>query len=365
MSPHGGVVQLRGVETVVAATPANESQEPADPEPSRHSQPVRVLDAETQPPIEQFLERVETLPAPRKGRRSLHTRDGEGRITALRLKEVDLVPGDWAIIGQMHELVSLDLSKTEVSDGDLEQLGSLSQLVELNLFGTKIVGSGLQHLASLDKLERLNIGDTKLTDDALSHLATLKSLRHLCLCRNLVTDDGLKHLTPLKNLETLKLGETEVTDASIYTLASFSKLRSLSLNETAVTEAGLREAAKASRLAWIDSPQETVDEFVRRMTSGDLAGASDMVTIGLLVPERGTFGSPVVRPREATDRDRQQGWHRFQVVFDWRRPDLDAYDGLRFELAIDRGGVFIQEQALVKRGAEQLINTRPAAETGE
>lgn len=340
---------IQPTESDVVAKEANTLLKSDDPEPSGDSPPIRVTHAEKGLSIEQFLERVETRPAPRRGRRSLHTRDAEGRITTLRLKGVELAPADFAIIGQMQHLEWLDLSQTNVSDSDLEHLASLGRLVRLNLFGTEIEGSGLQYLTSLDRLERLNVGDTKLTEDALPQLAKLTSLRHLCLCRNLINDDGLEQITSLKNLETLKLGETEVTDASVSTLATFPKLRSLTLNETGVTEAGLREVAKLSRLAWIASPRSTLDEFVRRMTSGDLAGANDMVTIGLLVPERGTFSEPVVTPYETTEGDRKRGWHRFQVVFDWRQTQPQNDVGLRFDLTIDRGGVFIHQQALVKR----------------
>jgi hypothetical protein len=306
------------------------------------------IDSKTQQLIERFLERVETMPAPCQGRRSLHTRNGEGQITELRLKDAKLTPCNKLIIGKMKHLVVLDLSNSNISDSDLEHFDSLSQLVELNLSGTAIDGSGLRRLASLKKLSRLNIGDTKVTDDTISHLANLKSLRHLCAYRNQISDRGLEPLVRLKNLETLKLGETNVTDDGISALASLAKLRSLSLNETAVTEAGLREAARNNNLAWISSPRKTVDEFVRRMTSGDLAGASDMVAIGLLVPEQGTYSEPAVTPLEATARDRERGRVPYGAMFRWQRTKPHPFNGLAFQLAVDRGGIVILRQAIVK-----------------
>ena len=127
--------------------------------------------------LDDFLNRVETRRPPRKGRRSLHVRNSDGQITALRLKGVELKKGEFSVIGRLRHLETLDLSSTNVIDEDLQHFNGLARLRELKLWDTCLNGSGFAHLAGLDRLEILNAGHAKIADQALPHLEGLDGLR--------------------------------------------------------------------------------------------------------------------------------------------------------------------------------------------
>ena len=275
--------QDKGKEPVDLDTGVLRSVETPQDKPPVAPAPDRSSDA---PAVEAFLARVEAPRPPRTQRVPRHLRNEQGEIISLRLTGVSLEKADFALIGQLRSLETLDLSQSNVTDDDLPPLGRLVNLRELKLAETGISGSGLEHLGGLEHLERLELNDTKVTDDSLRHLTKLGSLRQLRLVGTQIGDSGLVHLARIASLQSLKLTRTKVTDAGLRSLQNLGELRGLTLDETIVTEAGLKYLAELPRFAWAASAVATAEEFVRRIERGDHAAVADMYAVGLYHPRQ-------------------------------------------------------------------------------
>ena len=309
--------------------------------------------------VEEFLARVEALPPPRKGRSRRHDLDREGRIVGLRLRGIDLRPGDFPVLGGLARLETLDLRKTKVADGDLVHLARLERLRDLDLGETALTGSTLAALKGLARLERLDLRSTKVTDRSLADLEALRGLRRLDLARTAIGDAGLARLAKLSRLESLKLAETRVTDAGLPHLKALEGLRGVTLDGTAVTEAGIASLAGLPRFAWMASPEGTARELAARLERGDLAGAAAMVTIGLELPERGKFALLKLDPIPPTDRDRERGRRRFRLEMHWTVEAEKLDETFHADLAVSRASVLVLEE-----GVAEKPGARPPKPTG-
>lgn len=350
-------VTAQAGQTVAVSFDGGAEEAAAKPAPSKLS------------PIEAFLTRVETPPPPRRGRLSRHVRNAQGAIVALRLKGAKLEKADFAVIGQLGELESLDLSETSVSDEDLRSLAGLAKLRELRLWDTRIDGSGLAYLAGLEHLERLELADTKVTDATLRHLSKVKSLRHLVLIRAPIGDSGLAHLADLRGLQSLKLGGTIVTDEGLHLIRGLEELRGLTLDGTNVRPVGLKELAELPRFAWAASATATAEEFVRRIERGDHQALDAMLSVGLDIPDRGQFKRQKFDAVPPSEADRARGWQRFHVEMHWT-VEAEKLDTTFFaDFVVDRAAVIVHQTGIREQDTEVTFkeltfkDPRPAAGT--
>jgi len=310
-----------------------------------HSEDAAALEDLAPALIEAFLDRVETRPPPRRGRISRHSRNERGAIISLRLSDANLEKADFALIGQLRELETLDLSRTNVTDDDLRPLGGLPKLRELKLWGARLDGSGLKHLSGLEGLERLDMGDTKVTDESLRHLTELGNLHHLVLVRALVGDAGLEHVAQMGGLRSLKLTGTKVTDEGLRSLRRLGDLRGLTLDDTAITDAGLKYLAESPRFAWAASATATAEEFVRRIERGDHTAVAEMYAVGLTIPDQGQFREPkLVVPLSEADQARGSRRYRLEMRWTWEAEKIDTT--FYADFSVDRATIIVHQMGI-------------------
>jgi beta-lactamase regulating signal transducer with metallopeptidase domain len=300
--------------------------------------------------LDEFLQRVKQTQRGPFGGNPI-ARNERGEIVGLGLAEFELHPGDAAIIGQLPELSRLSLQRSNVTDEDLQQLKGLKKLTALNLWDTKIGDAGVAALAELSTLQNLQLGDTGITDDGLKSIARLTALRELDLARTKITDAGLKSLAPLgPKLIGLKLAETSITDAGLAALDKLPGLRGVTLDETNVTTVGLERLAMRAFLNYMATEKLVAQELADRMTAGDAAGVEGMLSIGVDLPQSGTFKTRSLTAHPVTARDAERQRRRFRIEWDWKNDGRD--EGLFAEVSIRQGSVRVMETGVLEAAVQ-------------
>jgi WD40 repeat protein len=149
------------------------------------------------------------------------------------------------LIGQLHDLETLNLAGTKITDHGLSELKSLSKLRVLVLDNTTISDSGIKELAGLTALQQLRLRDTKITDAGLKELRGLQNLEMLSLDWTPIGDAGVKELLGLKKLGQLNLARTNLSDKGLFELRGLPSLHHLYVQNTKVTAAGVKQLQTA------------------------------------------------------------------------------------------------------------------------
>ncbi len=308
--------------------------------------------ADTQDSIERSAELTELLERLRSFSRGgmfgqrpsdRHVQDAAGRIIELRLRKVELRPGDAQIIAGLDALEKLDLQESNVSDDDVRLLEALPALKHLSLRGTDISGIALASIGRMQALTQLDISRTKISDRDLRHLEDLLNLSYVILDRTPVTDSGLEVLGAMPQLARISLGQTKITDGGLHHLRKLPRLRGLTLDDTEVTEQGLEQIAQLPGFAWIATPSRVVNEYLQRIELGQFAAAREMFVAGVTIPERGTYQLLSLEAVELSEKDRKRGRQRFNVQMHWVDKTTKTDEILHALLVIDRGAVLIAE----------------------
>jgi hypothetical protein len=97
-------------------------------------------------------------------------RDTHGDVQRLWLSGMRLSADDFAAIGRLGALRSLDLYRTNVTDADLRVLRKLPHLEGLNLTSTEVSDAAIDELMGLEPLRSLCLGNVAVTPEAVARL---------------------------------------------------------------------------------------------------------------------------------------------------------------------------------------------------
>lgn len=97
-------------------------------------------------------------------------RDDEGKPSRLLLNGMTLTADDFAAIGRLKSLRSVNLYKTNVTDADLHHLRELPQLRGLNLTSTEITDAAIDEIVKFESLKSLCLGDVAVSREAVDRL---------------------------------------------------------------------------------------------------------------------------------------------------------------------------------------------------
>lgn len=97
-------------------------------------------------------------------------RDPEGKVVGLRLHRMQLSADDFAALGRLKTLRSLDLSYTNVTDAELRKLCELPSLAGLNLTKTEVTSESIDSLMKLASLRSLCLGSVAVTPESVACL---------------------------------------------------------------------------------------------------------------------------------------------------------------------------------------------------
>lgn len=227
-----------------------------------------------------------------------------GVVTGAFIKDtVDMTDDDFAALGSLKNLKTLNVSSRKLddrtlglltgmtalealltdaaqfSDAGLAQFTKFPNLKHIALIHTSLqrndfTGTGLAALAEMPNLRRLGIGGSKFNDDGMAAVAKLTQLEDLRVGHTYQTEAGNVHLKPLRNLKVLWLGQSlqpnpkssnplSLTEATLDVLVELKSLESLQLSQaryTADALARLRELPNLKRLTLnqIDRPADDV-----------------------------------------------------------------------------------------------------------
>ena len=297
------------------------------------------------PALDEFLARIERVPSRRAPgdwrRRTLHTRNPAGQITALRLRNAKLQKNDFVVIGALQHLESLDLGHANVADDDLAHLKGLGNLRSLSLDWSAVGDAGLAHLQGLSRLEELDLRLTKVTGAGLVALRGLRNLRRLDVSDTRIGDAALRHVAELANLELLHLGDTKITDAGLGHLKGLKHLRGLTLNETGITDEGLKVLATLPRFKWISSPVSAAEEFVRRLERSDFNAVKEMYSPGVYMPHRGRLKLKSLDPLPKNKKDARLNRLRFRLEMHWTAEAERINTVVYATFAVDHGAISV------------------------
>jgi hypothetical protein len=143
--------------------------------------------------------------------------DSSGRWPVARRSFSDT--DDWAELGRLSQLRSLDLRDWCATDARLAQISGLTQLEYLNLWLNGITDKGLEKLKNMTQLRYLDLSHNyEITDAGLKYLEQMTRLEELNFDHNNITDAGLEHLKGLTKLKSLGIWTTGVSDEGIANL---------------------------------------------------------------------------------------------------------------------------------------------------
>lgn len=179
------------------------------------------------------------------------------RLTKVKMTGFrDVKAEDFAAVGKLSELKSLDITAVEIGDDAIPVFLALPKLAHLHLswaydgsFGAKLSSQAIARLSGCSQLKSLSLSGCAVDDAAMREIASkLHELWALSLAKTPVTDDSIDCIQKLSNLGWLHLSDTRVTDAGIAHLASHPSLEKLLLNETQITDQSLVTLATLPRI---------------------------------------------------------------------------------------------------------------------
>jgi hypothetical protein len=97
-------------------------------------------------------------------------RDARGRVEKLSLCGMKLSADDFAAIGRLKALRSLNLYRTNVTNANLRQLRNLTHLEGLNLTSTEISDAAVDEIMKLESLRSLCLGNVAVTSEGVARL---------------------------------------------------------------------------------------------------------------------------------------------------------------------------------------------------
>jgi acetyl esterase/lipase len=227
-----------------------------------------------------------------------------GMVTGAFIKNtVDMTDDDFAALGSLKHLKTLQISSNKLndrtlglltgmtalealltdsaqfSDAGLAQLTKFLNLKNISFIHTSLkrddfTGTGLAALAAMPNLRRLVVGGCKFNDEGMAAVASLTQLEELRVGHTYQTEAGNVHLKALGNLKILSLGQSLqpnpnslqplcLTEATLNVLVELKSLETLELSQgrfTADALARLRALPnlKRLRLDQVDIPAADV-----------------------------------------------------------------------------------------------------------
>ena len=180
---------------------------------------------------------------------------GWTKLKRLNVRGTRISDPTLAIVGQLHQLESLDIANTGITDKGLDSLVPLTQLKHLALGRPRFSQEALSMLRLLTTLESLDLsGPSGLARTQRSErggvppgIGELKELRVLRLGHSVVDAEDLRSLAEsLPKLEKLGLEAcTRVDDAALKVIAGWKSLRYVDVQDTKATRAGVDELKRA------------------------------------------------------------------------------------------------------------------------
>jgi hypothetical protein len=163
---------------------------------------------------------------------------------------------DFAAIGQLKKLESLDLTAIALDDAAVPILIGLPNLSTLLLdwsydgkTGPKLTPAGISQLGKCRKLTTLRMTDCAVNDEALASLASsLPKLEELFVGKTNITDASIGSLRKLSKLKSLNIKGTKVTDTGFAKLASHPSLEEVLIKGTLIGDASLATLASMPKL---------------------------------------------------------------------------------------------------------------------
>lgn len=168
----------------------------------------------------------------------------------------ELKDADFAVLGKVYGLGSLQLASTAAGDLAVEGLVRLNNLRDVRIGSEQLSDAGVRKLCEIVSLQNLAITPEaiNLTDEAFTSLWRLNNLHHLSIASPHVTGSGLSAFVELQRLESINLEGPGTVDAALEYIAQSQTLQRLSLGNwqtggpAALTDAGLLHLAKARKL---------------------------------------------------------------------------------------------------------------------
>ncbi len=189
-------------------------------------------------------------------------RGGDGRVTEVNLRGVELTDEDLAPLVSLTNLQSVLLNDTAITDGGLPPVGAVTTLRNLDLRGCGISNDGLAHLVGLTSLRALRLSgknnSTQVDDRGMGHIGKLIGLKALLLDFLFISEDGLEQLKGLKGLEEIYLAGTLAGDEAAGVLKQFSRLRKVRLSQTQVSDSGLEQLKDIETLVELDVSENSL-----------------------------------------------------------------------------------------------------------
>ena len=160
--------------------------------------------------------------------------DGNGRVTALRLRGNDLSGTLPASLGNLTNLQELSLNDSKYNrssslsrlsglSGTIPaSLGNLTKLTRLSLARNRLTGEIPEELGNLASLQYLYLNNNQLTGEIPEELGNLASLLYLYLDNNQLTGEIPEELGNLTNLQELYLNENYYFDGPLGGLSGLS-----------------------------------------------------------------------------------------------------------------------------------------------
>jgi hypothetical protein len=172
-----------------------------------------------------------------------------GEVEEVEIRDCQVSPAGWALLGRLQGLVNLYIYSTPVNESALESLRPLTGLRRFCLDHTRAPAKALAPLAAWPDLQEIYLFEPDLTDDGLIPLRDLKHLNRLVLPRTRISDVGLDSLQGHRDLQDLMISETRLTDAGLKRLLpKLTHLRSLGLSGSQLTEANIRALRQVQSL---------------------------------------------------------------------------------------------------------------------
>ena len=119
-----------------------------------------------------FVVRVENTELIGSGQKPIPRieRDLDGSIIRLRLSRMQISVEEFAVIGRMTTLRSLDLYRSNLTDANLRQLHKLTHLEGMNLTETAVTDDAIDEIIKFESLKSLCLGGVAITPAAVARL---------------------------------------------------------------------------------------------------------------------------------------------------------------------------------------------------
>jgi len=159
-------------------------------------------------------------------------------VTGAVIKDtVDMTDDNFAALGSLKNLKSLNISSRKLNDDTLGLLTGMTALEVLLTDSAQFTDAGLAQFAKFPNLKHIalihtSLGRNDFTGTGLAALAEMPNLRRLGIGGSKFNDDGMAAVAKLTQLEDLRVGHTYQTEAGNVHFNSLSNLKVLWLGQS-------------------------------------------------------------------------------------------------------------------------------------